>query len=316
MATTSPKDHSYLRVDDDVYLRLGDLVSPEPAEGPSPAESLVPVGASGDAAIRAIARHKKLIACLGVLVAIAGAGIGVVRKPTYTSSTTLQVGTVNLNSPNFYGFVQSASDIATVFSRSITAAPVLADIKSRLGIGPGEATRRLSAAPIPLSPGFRIIATGSTAGAAISLANTASNAVIAYESHAAGATTSAPEPILKEYVQAAESLQNAFAIVTQLTQARKPGSGEDAAMIQARSALDAARIHAAAVGAVYQSALLEAKANTSTGLVSLVAGASTASGDRGSKSELFGFVGLLAGLVAGTVLAVLYEQRKARRSSQ
>jgi hypothetical protein len=308
MATTSPKEHSYLRADD--------LRSSRSAEQPSEAESLVPVGASGDAAIRAISRHKLLIACLGVVVAVAGVGAGLVRQPTYTSSTTLQVGTVNLNSPSFYGFVQSASDIATVFSRSITAAPVLAEIKSKLGLGPSEATRRLSAAPIPISPGFRIIATGSSSGSAINLANTASNAVITYESHAAGTTTAAPEPVLKEYVRAAESLQNAFAVVTQLTRARKAGSGEDAAMIRARSALDAARVHATAVGVVYQSALLGARANPPTGLVSLVAGASTASSDRSAKSELFGFIGLLAGLVAGTVLAILYEQRRARRPSQ
>jgi hypothetical protein len=315
MATTFPKEPSYLRVDD-VYLRLGDLASSESVEQLSSEEGLAPASASGDVAVRAIARHKLLVICLGVVIAIAGAAIGLARKPTYTSSTTLQVGDVNLNSPNFYGFVQSASAIATVFSRSITAAPVLGEIKSRLGISQSEATQRLSAAPIPISPAFRIIATGSTASGAMKLANTASDAVIAYEAHASTTTTAPPEPVLKEYIQAAESLQNAFAVVSQLSRARKPGSGEDAAMIRARSALDAARVHATAVGAVYQSSLVSAKAYPSTGLVSLVAGATTASSDRSSKVELFGFVGLLAGIVFGAALAVVYEQRKARRPSE
>ena len=272
-------------------------------------------GPSGNSAVTAIARHKLLVVLVGVVLAVAGAALGLVRKPTYTSSTTLQVGIVNLNSPGFYGFVQSASALATVFSRSITAEPVLAEIKSKLGISPTEATQRLSAEPIPISPSFRIIATGSTALGTVNLANTASAAVIAYEAHAASTTSPQTAPLLANYDRAAQALQKAVATVAQLAQARKRGSGEDAALIRARSDLDAARVHANALGTVYQSALVSAGANPSTGLVSLVAGAVTASSDRSSKIELLTFISLLAGLVLGAVLAALYEQRRLRRPS-
>jgi hypothetical protein len=300
---------------DDLYLRLDDLATSKSMENPGPEEAIVPLGASGEVTLRAIARHKLLVLLVGVVVAVAGVVIGIQSKPTYTSAATLQVGTVNLNSPGFYGFVQSASDIATVFSRSITAAPVLAEIKSKLGIGASEATQRLSAEPIPVSPSFRIIATGSTAKGAVNLANTASDAVIVYEAHSASTGRPSTEPLLAEYVHAAQALQMATATVAKLTEARKPGSGEDAALIQARSNLDSARVHAAAVGAAYQSTLVNAVANPSTGLVSLVAGAVTATSNHRSKIELLGFIGFLAGLVLGAVLVALYEQRRVHQPS-
>lgn len=306
MVTTSPPDPSSLRVDDLV---------PSSPENSHPHEAIVSEGSSGDVVVHAIARHKLLVLLAGVIVALAGAAIGMERKPTYTSAATLQVGTVNLNSPGFYGYVQAASGLATVFSRSITAAPVLAEIRSKLGIPPSEATQRLSAEPIPISPSFRIIATGSTAVGAVNLANTASTAIIAYEAHAASATSPQTGLLLANYDHAALALQKAAATVAQLAEARKHGAGEDAALIHARSDLDVARVHANALGTAYQSALVSAGANQPTGLVSLVAGAVTASSDRSSKIELLGFVGLLAGLVLGAVLVALYEQRRVHRPS-
>jgi hypothetical protein len=267
----------------------------------------------GDAAIAAIARHKLIVLALACVLALAGAAVGLARKPTYTSSATLQVGTPNLNSPGFSGFVQSASGLATVFSQSITAAPVLAEIKSKLGVTPSEAARRLSAEPIPLSPSFRIIATGSNSAIAVSLANAASAAVISYEAKSASATSPQIAPLLLRYDRAAQALQRATATVTQLTQARKRGSSEDSTLIEARGNLDSARVRANALGAAYQSALVSSGANPSGGLISLVAGAVTATSNRNSKVELLGFLGLLAGLVLGAVLAALYDQRRIRR---
>ena len=71
-------------------------------------------------------------------------------------------------------------------------------------------------------------------------------------------------------------------------------------------------MRANALGAAYQSVLVSAGANPSNRLLSMVAGAVTASSDRQAKIELFAFIGLLAGLVGGASLAVARERRKAR----
>lgn len=271
-----------------------------------------PRSGSGNFVVGAIASHKRLVALVGVILALAGAAVGIVRRPIYTSSSTLQVGIVNLNSTGVYGFVQSASALATVFSRSITAAPVLAEVNSKLGIGPTQATQRLSAEPIPLSPSFRIIATGSSASGAVALANTASSAVIAYEASAAAATSPQSAGLLAQYSHAAAASQKAAALVAHLTAAHTPSPSKEAALIRARTNLDSARVRAGALGSIYRGALVSAGTNPSSGLVTVVAGAVTASSDRSSKIELLAFIGLLAGLVLGAVIAALYEQRRAR----
>jgi uncharacterized protein involved in exopolysaccharide biosynthesis len=283
--------------------------------GPHQRNGQPPRAGSGDFVIGAITSHKRLVALVGVILALAGAAVGIVREPTYTSSSTLQVGIVNLNSTGVYGFVQSASALATVFSRSITAAPVLAAVNSKLGIGPTQATQRLSAEPIPLSPSFRIIATGSSASAAVRLANTASSAVIAYEASAASATSPQSAGLLAQYAQAAAASQKAAAQVAHLTATHKPSPSTEAALIRARTNLDSARVRAGALGSIYRGALVSAGTNPSSGLVTVVAGAVTASSDRSSKIELLAFIGLLAGLVLGAVIAALYEQRRERLRS-
>ena len=311
-----------------------------------PGQDAVAADHSGDFLVRAIGRHKLLVVLVGVIGALAGTAIGLVRKPTYTASTTLQVGTVNPNSSNFYGFVQAASDLASVFSRSITAAPVLAQLRAKLGVSAADASQRLSAEPIPVSPSFRIIATGPTARGAIRLANGASHAVIAYNSHSLQRAKPQTARLLAEYHRAAQAVETAAVTVARLARAAGvveaaapggsvPGSSaagstqgavsaegpaaagsatseQEAALIAARSNLAAARVRANALSAAYQSSLVSTGASPSTRLLAMVAGAVTASSDRTSKTELLAFVGLLAGLIAGAALAGLYELRARR----
>lgn len=294
---------------------MSTLAPPPSAHGrysePPPEPPFVAADPQGkDPVVRAIARRKGLVAAIAVLIAAAGVAAGAARKPTYTASTTLQVGTVNPNSPGFFGFVQSAADLATAFSRSIAAAPVLETVHDKLGLNASQATARLSAAPIPVSPSFRIVATGPSARAAIDLANVTSAAVVSYESHANSSNPRAEE-LLERYHEAAQALQKAAAKVDHLSAASHTSAS--ASLLRAKAARDEAQVHANALSAAYQNALVTS--GPSDGLVSLLAGATTASNDHRSKTELFGFIGLLAGLVLGSLAAVLVEQRRRPRLS-
>jgi len=242
-------------------------------------------------------------------LAFAGAGIaaGVARKGTYTAASTLQVGKVNPNSPGFYGFVQSASDLATVFSRAITAAPVLAAVHRRLGLSPSEAAGRLSAAPIPNSPAFRVIATGETASSAIRLADVTSDALIAYEARV-NAYNPEKKRLLSEYRTASMSLATA---TTQASEAareytRYPFPAQRATLEQTQATRAAFSLRAQALASSYQLAAQ----STTAGLVSMLTGAVGATNDKSSKMELLCFIGLLGGLVTGCALAVVWEQRR------
>ncbi len=102
--------------------------------------------------VSAIGRSKLLICAFAVVIALLGAGYGLSRKRTYTASATLQVGQVNPNSPGFFSYVNSASALATAFSRSVGAEPVLATVQQKLKIAPAKAVARLSADADPTKP--------------------------------------------------------------------------------------------------------------------------------------------------------------------
>src|SRR5262245_11829556 len=105
-------------------------------------------------AFGSLRRHKKLIAIFALIGLLAGAALGLVRPATYEAAATLQVGQVNPNSPGFASYTQSASSLATAFSRAIAAEPVLAQVERKLHLAKQRASARLSAEPIPLSPAF------------------------------------------------------------------------------------------------------------------------------------------------------------------
>ncbi len=256
---------------------------------------------------RAIGRHKLLVVACAVAVAVLGAAAGAVGKSTYTAAAALQVGKVNPNSPGFYGFVQSSTDLAAAFSRAITAAPVLATVQRTLGLSPDAAVTQLSAEPIPESPVFRVIASAPNAAAAVRLANVTSRAVIAYEG---AANTYSPESrrLLHDYRAASLRLARTQATLARATSdyAADPDAARRLGLESAHASQAAAALQVHALASAYQ---LSAESTDTTELVSLLSGAVTAESDRKSKIELLGFVGLLAGLVIGCALAVLREQR-------
>lgn len=254
---------------------------------------------------RAIGRNKVLILACAIVLGLIGAAVGTKRQVTYTSSATLQVGQVNPNSPGFLGYVQSSASLATAFSRSIDAEPVLATVQTKLGLTLGEAVARLSAEPIPQAPAFQVIATGSSERAAVGLANVAAQAVIAYEGKSNSDNPEA-ESLLHEYREASYRLQQVAVELGHLAQ--KKGASPEA-RARAEAAKNAAEVRLKAVGNSYIAAVTSQAPRN--GLVSLLAGAAGASDNRSSKIELLGLIGVLAGIVVGCLAAVARERRRA-----
>jgi len=282
--------------------------APAPAQEPARDENLLVEGIfepPRNFAVAAIMRHKALIAVVSLLVALLGLAFGLLRSPTYEASATLQVGQVNPNSPGFYSYVQSSSSLATAFSRSIYAAPVLGTVERKLGIPVERAAPRLTSEPIALSPAFRVIAEGGSEKEAMALANTAANAVIAYEAKANSADPQSAG-LLGEYRDATKELRQAGERVA----SRKLGDSEQE-LLTAEAQRSAAKVRQKAIANAYIAAV--GSAAPRDGLVSLLAGATTAKSDRNSKAQLFAFIGLLLGIVLGCAAAVLLERRRLKR---
>jgi Chain length determinant protein len=259
--------------------------------------------------------RNKLLVCVIALAAALLAGLYAhSRARTYTTSATLQVGQVNPNSPGFYSYIQSSAALATAFSRAIDAEPVLAAIQHKLGLAPATAAGRLSAEPLPLSPAFRIFATGPSEAAATQLANVTAAAVIAYVGQSNSANPEA-ESLLAEYHKASLQLQRASSNLEHVTLVdhglRKTSrAAYVSAVAPAKAAVETAAAKLAAIRVAY-TATVTSQAPRS-GLVSLIAGATSAGSDRRSKVELFAFIGLLAGFVIGCAAAVAREHRRAQ----
>src|SRR4051812_19515218 len=258
--------------------------------------------------LSAIRWNKLLILGCAIAVGLVGVAYGLARKPVYTASASLQVGQVNPNSPGFLGYVQSASSLAAAFSRSIDAAPVLATVEKKVGVPSGEAVASLSSEPIPLSPVFRVIATNTSETKAIALANVASEAVIVYQSHTNSSNPEA-KSLLSEYRTAALAVQNAKDEVAEL----EAEGASPPALATAAARTKSAQVRLKAVGNAYNSAIVSQAPRS--GLVTLLAGATSASSDRKSKTELYGFLGLLLGLGLGCIAAVMRERRDLLRGA-
>jgi capsular polysaccharide biosynthesis protein len=256
------------------------------------------------ALLTAIDMHRALFAFCALAGCAIGLAIGLARQPEYTSSATLQVGQVNPNSPGFFGYVQSASGLATAFSRSIAAGPVLKSVEEETGLPRSEALPRLSSEPIPLSPAFRVIATGPNADDAMELANATAEAVVAYEGEANSSNPDA-RALLGEYKRASLQLHQAEAEVEE----QESAAADDPGRLEAEAARSAAKVKQQAIENAYVAAVTSQAPRR--GLVSMLATATSASSDRKAKIELWGLIGLLAGLAIGCAVAVMRERRLA-----
>lgn len=295
-----------------------------PANSRPPADAMAPNGSSYRAEpapsllVAALGRYKWLVLGLAVLLAAIGVAIGYARKPVYTATSTVQVGQVNPNSPGFYGFAQSATELATTYSRAINANGVLSIVQQKTGLSPQQAASRLTATPIPDGAAFSVIATGPSSQAAIHLANAASAAMVSYEAanssrgNTGGSNAAA---LYNQYRAETRQVAHYKAIVQKLqNQQSVTGTGTsnptDPKLVEAQSNADLAQGHANALAAAYTQAL-ENQQPPGT-LLAPLASALSATSDRKHKLELSGFAGLAIGLLIGGAIAVLLELRRVR----
>jgi uncharacterized protein involved in exopolysaccharide biosynthesis len=270
--------------------------------------------------LAAIARYRLVVGLCAIALAMLGVVYGLSRPKAYTATATLQVGQVNPNSPGFGSYVQSASALAAVFSHAISAEPVLTTIQQKLKLAPSEAIARLSSEPLPQIPAFRVFATGSKAAEAVKLANVAAEAIVTYEdqSNSASQVTS----LLNAYHDASLNLQRASAKLAEFESLTLSKEREAVAQAHGRSKppnssvfvpdkaeVDTAEAKVKAIAAAYTAAV--ASQAPRTGFVSVLANATSASGNKNSKVEMYGVIGLLVGLVIGCVVAVLLARRRA-----
>ena len=154
---------------------------------------------------------------------------------------------------------------------------------------------------------------GASSTAAIALANTSASALVAYEGEVNDSNPQAAA-LLQEYHDASGSLHRAASKLERLqrSSAKRGLDARDEDLVSARAGRDTAAARLSAVGNAYTAAVTSQAPRR--GLITLLAGATSASSDHRAKVELAGFIGLLSGIVLGCAVAVLRERRRDRRA--
>lgn len=277
--------------------------------------------ASPSVVVEAVGRRKLLVLLLGLVLAAVGVAGGLTRKPVWTARSTLQIGSkLNPNSPAFYSFVQSTTNLATTLSRTVDATGVIRSIQKDTNLDPISITKRITATPVPAGAAIDVLATGPTQSSAIRLANAASAAMVRYEAHAnsSAGTASAVYVALRRQADVVANAQAAVRHLRAVQQLKttadgtNPSTRESPALVMANAALGAAQARATALGNAYTQALEQQPSGDT--LVTPLTRAFTATSDRTKKIELFGFAGLAGGILIASAIATLLEQRRRERS--
>lgn len=253
----------------------------------------------------ALRRYWYFPAVLAIALAALGCAYGLARAPVYTASSSLAVGTTNVNTPAALGgFAASAPTLAEAYSRAITAQAVIRRVSSQTGLDSQTARVRLTASAVPETPVIRIDATGPTTSKAMELANVASTALASYAGNL-NQTDAAASQILRQYHNAQVELHRARRVAADL-----PTTADVKTRAKADADVATAKLHAQSLADAYSTSQQGLGASNP---LHVLEQASRASSDRGSRIELFALSGIIVGLIVGSAFALLVAARMRSR---
>jgi capsular polysaccharide biosynthesis protein len=246
-----------------------------------------------------------------VLVAIAF-GASVARTPSFTADSRLAVGRLDASTPSsLAGFTQATQALAERYARSVRREEVIAPAAKQLGVKRAWIRERISAAPIPETPVFRIRARAGTAEDAAALANTVSGSLVRHSEEVAAIGGPTGRGLLRRYRRAALVLARRLAAVEDRRREFRaaPSQATQDAFAEARSEATVANLQLQTLENAYRTSRQSAG---SAALVEIVERAAKGRSDRARVMQLLLFIAVVAGLAIGTALALLRANRRAR----
>jgi capsular polysaccharide biosynthesis protein len=260
--------------------------------------------------LTALRRHW-FVAILPVILFVGGAvALAKERPPRYTSTASLSVGRIFVNNPaGVSGVIEATQSLAAVYSRAISSSAVrdaTARAVDERNLRPGD---EVSATPVPESPLIKITAESPSEARAIALANAASGALAGYVRRQG--RTNKDAAILDDYQQAVRRYRDAVAERRRLQRRYEadPTSATKAARDRAGVAISVALLRREALRANYLNLV---QGTAATARVETFARATSATSDRRRMLQIMVFLGLVAGVAAGTALALLRAYSKSR----
>jgi uncharacterized protein involved in exopolysaccharide biosynthesis len=227
------------------------------------------------------------------------------RTPTYTAEARLIVGRLNLSTPGaVQGFAGAAQDLAATYPLVIGADGVVNSVARELGTTPGAVRANLSASEVPSSAVVRVIATGSSANAAIALANAGSTSLVAFLSK-----FNRDSPDTARLGAQLKSAELAYQRAAAALAAANTNPPLDSSTQKLAAAVDVAKVRVGAVSSNYQTSLQN---DATSSLLQPLVSAHSAGSDQQSKRQISVFIALVCALLVGLALATLWANWVAR----
>jgi uncharacterized protein involved in exopolysaccharide biosynthesis len=277
------------------------LPTPETQRPPELFESSPPRPTVGDA----MRRYWALVLVLALACGALGVYVGHSRAPQYQATASLSVGLLDLTTQSVPGFAVGGEVVASGYSRSVQTDAVILPVARRLKLDPADVRAHVSSTAVPNSPIFTVTASSDSPADAVRRANTVSAAMVTY-GRSRSNSDAAYERLLDRYRQAVRRRDRARSHLAAV-RAGEPARGE---VGRARADVETEQLRVDSLAQQYRE---RTTAPGNTAVVQPLVAAQSAASNRSSKTQLFGALGVLAGLCVGAALAVLITSVRGRR---
>jgi capsular polysaccharide biosynthesis protein len=253
-----------------------------------------------------------VIAAVVVITAVALAA-GLSRAQKYSSTTTLSVLHLDFGVPGaLSGFSTAAAALADTYARAIRADGIVLPVAAQLHASPTTIRGDLSAAAVPSSPVFTVTATTAKPARSIDLANLAAAQLQTYIQAVNASNPDAPR-LYRKLSHAESNLstkqEDLTSLQASLSHVHILSLSDQTAVAKAHASVSIAQDQVNGLRSAYTQSVV---GQSTTQFLQPLQAANSATSDRKKKLELFGFVGVVAGLGVGVGLALLLEARRRR----
>jgi capsular polysaccharide biosynthesis protein len=285
---------------------------PEPPEPPSGTEPAL-------GPLRPVADRWPLVLLVVLLFVGGGVYAGMSRSPTYRAETEINVGRTDVRVQALPGYVAGAATLANAYSRVVVSDEIVDRVAPELGVPKGDVTANLTAAPVPENPILRIIGKGATPDEAVRLTSVAAAQLKRYVARTDAASKSADNMLAefrRQSRRAADLRRQLRRLETRDAQAAALGATVEAPSAaeedELRVAYETAKLRADSLSQMFRDRQVEL---ASTAGIQVISRPALAGDDRRSVLQRLIAVGLVAGVVVGSALAMLLGSRRRRRRS-
>src|SRR4051794_22612535 len=294
-------------------------VHPAPEPGPAPAPPMT-------AALNTVARRWPIVLAITAVMVVAAIVAGNVQTPTYTASSVISVGRVDVRVQTLPGYVAGAQALAAAYSRAMTTDVIVVPLARRLRMSPPAVRKRLVAVPIPEGTLVSIYGSGDSEAEAVDLTRAATAQFQQYvkttdsggrELAGLMARFRAQSRISAGYRRRIGELQDelnraaaAAATSTASAKARRRARNRRMDKIERlQTLLDASELRKQTLTNQYNDRY---GIITSTAGIQVVTSPVLAGTDRQRTVERLVVLGLIGGLLLGAAAALLFDRRRTR----